>query len=86
MLSVRRLVFGFVVSLCVGAGLLASGGVVAWGAAPEAPQAGVVSFTDGSVFLRGVLNPGGAGVEGTYEFLYAASGSSCSGSAWHGSF
>jgi hypothetical protein len=79
LLSVRGLVLGVVVSCCLAAGVLVFGGVAAWGAAPEAPQTGVVSFTDSGVFLRGVLNPGGAGVEGTYEFLYAASPSSCLG-------
>ncbi len=48
--------------------------------APEAPETGVASEVGGtSVRLNGVLNPGGKGEPGTYEFLYRASASECQG-------
>ncbi|MGH2911210.1 MAG: hypothetical protein ACRDJ3_01905 [Solirubrobacteraceae bacterium] len=49
-------------------------------AAPEAPVAEAQSHTATNAFLHGVLNPGvEPPQEGTYEFLYAASPSTCTG-------
>ena len=48
--------------------------------APEAPQALEVAERKAtSVTLNGVLNPGAAGEPGRYRFLYAQSGSECTG-------
>ncbi len=60
---------------CVG--VVAPG--VAWAAPPEQPQAEVLSHTSTSVELRGILSPNAAGQEGTYEFLYAQSATTCTG-------
>lgn len=76
----RRNALIVLVSLMVFGWVLLSDEGAAFAAAPEAPQMEISSFTPTSVSLRGMLNPKAAGEEGTYEFLYAASLSSCTGS------
>jgi hypothetical protein len=54
----------------------------AFAAAPEAPGSVVVGQVGAAkVIVRGVLNPGGEGLPGTYEFLYreTSAGSGCEG-------
>ncbi len=77
LLSARRSgLFAVVVSL----GALVFGGGVARAAAPEAPLVKVQSRTDSSAILSGVLSPNGLSPqEGSYEFLYAASSTTCTG-------
>ncbi len=81
MLSARgrlSIVVVTVVVSCVSA--FAFGVGVAVAAAPEAPLVEVQRHTDTSAFFHGVLNPGvQPPQEGTYEFLYAASSSTCTG-------
>ncbi len=53
---------------------------IARAAAPEAPLVEAQSHTDVSAYLFGVLSPNGLSPqEGTYEFLYAASPTICTG-------
>jgi hypothetical protein len=70
--------------LCAGGaavllGCLIFGAVPVFAAAPEAPEVSVEDSTavvgspSSEVLLRGVLNPGGPGEAGTYQFFYKAS-------------
>ncbi len=72
--TVRALVAGLVVTAlaCIAA-------TAALAAAPEAPAMNGVSHTETSAFVHGVLSPNGPGQEGTYEFVYAASPTVCTG-------
>ncbi len=73
------LAYRVLVACLVVAALMAVEAVVAFGAAPETPRVTVESYTATSASLRGVLSPNAAGQEGTYEFLYAASPTLCTG-------
>jgi hypothetical protein len=69
-----------VVCLCVLTCVGVVGAGVAWASAPETPTLEIQKFTDSSVFVDGELTPGvGPPQEGTYEYLYAVSSSSCIG-------
>ncbi|MFZ1156119.1 MAG: hypothetical protein WAN93_14575 [Solirubrobacteraceae bacterium] len=80
-MSARRLTLRLLAPLCVLTGLvMVCCAPAALAVAPEAPGAVTVeSVTASTAMIRGVLNPGGAGEEGTYEFLYRASGTECEG-------
>jgi hypothetical protein len=81
-LGLVRIVF---LACCVVCSAFVFAGVPAFAAALEAPGAApsppgsVSALTATSATLNGVLNPNAAGELGTYEFLYAASGSQCEG-------
>jgi len=61
-------------------GVLAFTVAPALAAAPETPETGEpTEVTATTATLNGVLNPGGAGELGTYEFLYKASQTECEG-------
>jgi hypothetical protein len=78
--GIRRSVGVGLVSLCALAGGSALTSAPALAAAPEAPSAvSVEGVKAGEATLHGVLNPGKAGEEGTYEFLYKASKTECTG-------
>ncbi len=82
--AARRLSLAVLATLCTLTGALVFAGTPAVAAAPEAPEVTVESVKASEATFHGVLNPGKAGVAGTYElgtyeFLYAKSDSTCEG-------
>lgn len=81
---VRRLSVTALAVMSVLVGGLLLGSSAASAAAPETPLVEVENVTATSVTFRGELNPGKTGSgwgQGSYEFLYRASGGECSGEA-----
>ncbi len=79
LVSARGLAVWVLVSCCAVVGMLGLGNASAWAAAPEAPQMRIESHAATSAQVSGTLAPNGPGQEGTYEFVYAASSTTCSG-------
>jgi WD40-like Beta Propeller Repeat len=79
-MSARHLTVRVLASMFALVGMLALMSAPAVAAAPEAPgPVTAESFTASTAHVRGMLDPNATGEEGTYEFLYDASKTSCVG-------
>jgi hypothetical protein len=79
-MSARHLTVRVLASMFALVGMLALMSAPAVAAAPEAPgPVTAESLTASTAHVRGVLDPNATGEEGTYEFLYDASKTSCVG-------
>jgi phosphodiesterase/alkaline phosphatase D-like protein len=75
--TLRRLFIALVLPVLVLVGLFAVFAAPALAAAPEMPETTLVEPSATSAVLHGVLNPGGPGSPGSYQFSYAQSATEC---------